>query len=71
MGNKWLSADHIEQMVMKPFFVMYPGKIALLREGLCTDCGVEVEGFDNDLERREYGISGWCSSCQKKNFGGK
>jgi hypothetical protein len=76
MGNKWLTGDQIEEMAMKPYFaVMYPGKITLLREGLCTDCGKEVTGFKNDLERREYGVSGMCRNCQmeafKENYQGK
>jgi len=67
--NKWLTEDHINRMLRKPFFTMFPDKVDLLKNGLCTECGSEVTGFKSDLEQREYSISGWCSACQDKMFG--
>lgn len=32
-------------------------------------CGKEATSFDSNIERREYQISGLCSSCQKQILG--
>jgi hypothetical protein len=34
-------------------------------------CGMPITEFDNDLERKEYTISGLCPRCQRQVFGGK
>ena len=34
-------------------------------------CGMPIVEFDNDLERKEYTLSGLCPKCQRQVFGGK
>ena len=49
---------------------IFPDQYARIKEGKCPFCGFEInmEDFDNDLERKEFEISGICSDCQKRAF---
>ena len=38
---------------------------------VCVTCGKPVEGFRDDLSRKEYQISGMCQECQDSVFGGE
>lgn len=51
------------------------GRTTAIKAETCVDrpfgCGGPVEGtFQNDLERREYTISGMCGKCQRDFFNG-
>jgi hypothetical protein len=35
----------------------------------CALCGEEATEFDNEISKREYGISRMCQVCQDKVFG--
>lgn len=37
-------------------------------EGRCVDCKKPVEGFRNEISKREYRISGLCQECQDSVF---
>lgn len=39
-----------------------------IRSGVCTWCGGEIIGFDDELSEREYCISGMCQKCQDETF---
>ena len=35
----------------------------------CIGCGGEVEGFKDEISKKEYTISGLCQKCQDSIFG--
>ena len=41
-----------------------------ISSGTCSSCGGPARGFKSAIERKEYGMSGLCSACQDKVFGG-
>lgn len=45
-------------------------EIDQVHRGLCPTCGEKVEGFKDELSRREFGISGLCQQCQDETFTG-
>lgn len=40
-----------------------------IANGICACCGQAVEGFRDDLSKREYEISRMCQKCQDGVFG--
>lgn len=42
-----------------------------LQKGICVKCGEKADKFNDQLSRREYGISGFCQKCQDDIFGGE
>ena len=41
-------------------------RVKTIESGHCTQCSMEVSGFDTDIYLQEYLISGYCQSCQDK-----
>ena len=37
--------------------------------GGCVKCGQPAVDFRDELSRKEFGISGFCQSCQDETFG--
>lgn len=74
MSNKkearFISEKRIEELTIRPWGKLFPKKIQRLREGLCTTCGVYVEGFKDLISHKEYQISGMCQKCQDSVFEG-
>ena len=57
---------------MKPIDVLTNGKHSQnIANKICNGCGVKVNTseFKDSLSMREYGISGFCQSCQDEVFG--
>lgn len=54
----------------KPLFIIYPNHAVLIAEGKCPWCGnfIIPESFIEDINKREYSISGMCIICQDKYF---
>jgi len=50
--------------------ILFPDKVKLAEQGLCTDCEKEIkeEDFRDDLSKKEYGISGLCQFCIDEIF---
>ena len=44
------------------------GRKVAMDNQMCVMCGNDANHFDNELSRREYGISGMCQSCQDGVF---
>lgn len=44
-------------------------RIDSINKNKCTWCGKEVGTFKDALSKKEYGISGFCQSCQDDTFG--
>ena len=44
------------------------GRKVAMDNQMCVICGGDVNHFDDELSRREYGISGMCQSCQDGVF---
>lgn len=40
-----------------------------LQNNVCVTCGNKVEGFRDELSKKEFGISGMCQDCQDSVFG--
>ena len=40
------------------------------QQNKCCKCGGEATKFKDELSRKEYGLTGWCQSCQDDFFGG-
>lgn len=40
-------------------------------QGCCSACNclIDLDGFRDDLSKREFGISGMCQKCQDETFG--
>ena len=44
------------------------GRKVAMDNQMCVICGGDANHFDDELSRREYGISGMCQSCQDGVF---
>ena len=44
------------------------GRKVAMDNQMCVMCGNDANHFDDELSRREYGISGMCQSCQDGVF---
>lgn len=46
-------------------------ELEYVARGLCPFCGLDVmiDGFRDELSKREYHISGLCQKCQDETFG--
>lgn len=54
----------------KPLFMIYPNSAILIAQGKCVSCYnfIIPETFINDINKREYSISGMCVNCQDECF---
>lgn len=66
----FIKKERIEELSKRPWVLMFPEKIELLKQELCTTCGNKITGFKNAISRKEYQISGMCQKCQDSVFGG-
>ena len=66
---KLISEKRIEELAQRPWGKMFPEKIELLKQGLCTTCGKLVQDFRDLVSHKEYQISGMCQECQDSVFG--
>jgi len=61
-------SSEMEQFLEKQF-----GRTTAITGDKCVSapfgCGKEVQGFKDELSRKEYGISGLCQECQDSIFG--
>jgi len=48
---------------------MGKSRITTIENGLCMTCDGKAEEFRNDIDRKEYAISGMCQACQDRVFG--
>ena len=55
----------------KPIFSLMPHLADRVINGCCTFCDefIESDGFDNEISKKEYSISGMCQDCQEETFG--
>ena len=55
----------------KPAFAIFPEAADRIMQSICVTCPAPIvdADFDNELSRKEYGISGMCQSCQDNVFG--
>ena len=44
------------------------GRKVAMDNQMCVICGGDANHFEDELSRREYGISGMCQSCQDGVF---
>ena len=44
------------------------GRKVAMDNQLCVICGNDAIHFDDEISRKEYGISGMCQTCQDKTF---
>jgi|LakMenEpi03Aug12_release.lakeMendotaPanAssembly.Ray.scaffolds.fasta_scaffold1610759_2 hypothetical protein len=54
----------------KPLFIIYPNYAVLIAQGKCPCCDnfIIPETFIEDINKREYSISGMCIICQDECF---
>lgn len=43
--------------------------VEALHAGRCPTCNAEIEGFRDEVSKREFEISGMCQKCQDVVFG--
>lgn len=57
-------------MTKQTFKQLFPKEIAAREQGFCPFCKepISMDGFKDQLSRREYEISGLCQKCQDKIF---
>ena len=55
---------------MRPIDSLFPERAKLKAEGKCPICKevVDMDGFTDELSKKEYGISGLCQTCQDRVF---
>jgi hypothetical protein len=55
-----------EEMALRAF-----GRSRVLAQAgnQCVKCGGQATEFNDELSKKEYGISGFCQTCQDKIFG--
>lgn len=55
----------------RPVDLVFTQGLELKRRGKCPTCSndIDPDAFRNDLERKEYSISGMCHECQREVFG--
>jgi hypothetical protein len=59
-------------MTKRPVDILFPEaqREAAIGMGFCVlppiGCGQPVTGFRDALSEKEYGISGWCQTCQDR-----
>lgn len=66
--HPFISEKRIIELSKRPWGKMFPERIELLRNGLCTTCKRYIAKFQDELSHKEYQISGMCQSCQDSVF---
>ncbi len=62
--------NELDQMKEDMAFNLY-GRSRVLAQagGQCVKCGGQATEFNDELSKKEYGISGFCQTCQDEIFG--
>jgi len=53
----------------RPADLLFPDRIPKMKQHICVICNGKVEGFDSELSKKEFLISGMCQKCQDEVFG--
>ncbi len=68
---RFMNEERIEELSKRPFALLNPEAVELMKTHRCTICREEIIGeWKDDLSWKEYNISGMCQKCQDKFFKG-